>query len=314
MTLLQPQWLLLLLPVAALVVAYLRLQRRRHEDIARFANPELFARIATERPGPARHLAVGAVGLSLVTLVLGLARPAHDVQVPRKQAIVMLAIDVSASMSATDVSPDRLDAAIQTAKEFVQEIPPRYKVGLIAFDDNPRVLATPTIDHAAVIDAISQLQLGRGTAAGEALATALQTIDAALQSSAPGEAATIVLLSDGATTVGRPVEVAAQEAADQHVPVSTIAFGTDHGIVQVQGRLIRVPADPAAMQSVADITGGKSFEAASIDQLRSVYKDVQGRITTTTQQRTLVGGFVAGGLAVLVAGVGLALAARGVVL
>lgn len=314
MTLRDPQWLWLLVPVVGLAAAYLALTWRRRRDIEAFAEPEMFARLTPQRSPAGRHLAAGAVALSLVALTIGLARPAHTVKIPRQQAIVMLAIDTSASMAANDVSPDRLEAAVQTAKEFVKQVPARFQVGLVAFSDNAQVLATPTTDHRAVIDAIDGLTLGRGTATGNGLEAALQTIEASLGARDSKEAATIVLLSDGVPTVGVPVDAAAQEAAKDGIPVSTIAFGTSSGLVQVGGQIVSVPADPATMKEIADITGGRTFQAASIGELRAVYQDLQGRIGYTTQQHGLDVEFLAAGMAALVAAAGVSLALRGRVL
>jgi Ca-activated chloride channel family protein len=222
----------------------------------------------------------------------------------------MLAIDVSASMTATDVAPSRIDAAKKAAREFVAEIPSGFQVGLVAFDRSASVLAPPTTNHAAVLDAISSLAPGPGTAAGEAIYAALGAIKSnangvqpAAQKTRDDLAATIVLLSDGATTTGRPVAPAAQAAADAGVPITTIAFGTDQGTVQVQGQVVPVPADPQTMASVAKASGGKSFVAASASQLKAVYKDIQGRVGYTTQTREIGRAFVAIALVALMAAV-----------
>ncbi len=307
MTLREPAWLLLLLPLAGLAAAYLAVERRRRHDAARFAAPELLGRIASPVPVRHRHLAAGAVGAALVALTVGMAGPTHDVRVPKKQAVLMLAVDTSASMAATDVAPNRLAAAVRTAKDFVAKTPAGFQVGLVSFSDTAQVLVTPTRDHGVVEQALDGLSLGHGTAAGDALDVALQAITAALQanhvSGGAARSASIVLLSDGTTTVGRPVEVAAQDARDQGVPVQTIAFGTPNGTVVVQGRLIPVPADTQAMQSVADVTGGHAFQAASAGQLSSVFDAIQSRVGYTTEPRSLGVPFLSGGvLALLVAG------------
>jgi len=169
----------------------------------------------------------------------------------------------------------------------------------VSFDASASVLAPPTRDHAGVKRAIEQLTPGEGTAAGEGIYAALGAIESNVNGVQPAAArkpklaATIVLLSDGATTTGRPVEQAAQAAADAGVPVSTIAYGTDHGTVVVQGQVVPVPADPQTMAQVARTTGGKSFTAASSSELRAVYKDIQGRVGYTTQTREIGRVFVA---------------------
>ena len=148
---------------------------------ARFTNLDLLASVAPRRPGWRRHVAAAAIGLGLVALIVGIARPVRDEKVPSDEAVVMLVVDVSASMEATDVAPSRLQAAQEAAARFVEGVPDKFQVGLISFDESTHVLATPTTDHAAVISAIDNLETGPGTAAGDALSTALDTVDATLK-------------------------------------------------------------------------------------------------------------------------------------
>jgi Ca-activated chloride channel family protein len=251
------------------------------------------------------------VALALAALVVAIAEPVHQVRVPKEAATVMMVIDVSASMDATDVSPTRLEAATAAAKIFVGDLPPQVRVGLVSFDRFARVVASPTVDHQAVLDGIDRLILGTGTATGEAIYTALDALAAANDTA--GAAATthggsaMVLLSDGVPTVGRPVLGAAQDSADQGVPISTIAFGTADGTVTVQGRLVSVPADPDTMASVAEITSGKFFKAVSAKELRSVYKDIGTRVGYETEQRDASGPILTLAVVALLAASGLAL-------
>lgn len=307
MTFLAPHWLALALLVAALGVAYVVLQQRRRHYAVRFTNVDLLASVAPRRPGWRRHVPAALMALALLGLVVGLARPARETRVPKDAALVMLVIDTSLSMDATDVEPDRLRAAVDAAGTFVADLPDSVEVGLVAFDRSPRLLATPTADHDAVAGRIRALGTGPGTAAGEAVFVALDAIATAQESlgarpptDPERPVAAIVLLSDGATTVGRPVELAAEEASRRRVPITTIAFGTDDGTVEVQGQLIRVPADREAMSAVADATGGTFFEAASSEQLRSVYDDIGGRVGYTTEQQEVGMAFVGASLALLV--------------
>ena len=220
----------------------------------------------------------------------------------------MLAIDVSRSMTATDVSPSRLASAVAAAKKFVAGVPSGFRVGLVAFDDTARVVTSPTPDHGIVVDALDQLQPGRGTAAGDAIEASLGAIRASLGStdSTNGSAqqdltATIVLLSDGATTSGEDPSEAAKHAGSDGVPVTTIAYGTDHGTVEIEGEIVPVPADPEAMRAIANATSGSFFEAASATQLRAVYDDIQGRVGYTVEQREVVLWFVTAALLALMA-------------
>ena len=305
MTFLAPSRLWLLLAIAALAIAYVVLQSRRRHYAARFTNLDLLASVAPRRPGWRRHVAAGTIALGLVALVVGLARPVRDEKVPSDEAVVMLVVDVSASMEATDVAPSRLQAAQEAAARFVDGVPDKFQVGLISFDESTHVLATPTTDHAAVIAAIDRLRTGPGTAAGDALSTALDTVDATLKEASADSgksdgkppAATIVLVSDGVTTVGQPIEQATQKAVKAGIPVTTIAYGTASGEVTVQGEIVNVPSDPQAMSAVADATGGSFFTAESSNQLKSVYDDIQARVGFHLAQREILRLFI--GLAIV---------------
>jgi Ca-activated chloride channel homolog len=309
MTFLAPSWLLLLLVVAALAGGYVLLQSRRRHYAVKFTNLELLQSVAPRRPGWRRHVAAAAVGLGLIALIVGLARPVRSEKVPRDEAIVMLVVDVSASMSATDVSPSRIGAATAAATDFVKGVPAGFQVGLVAFDRTPRVLSTPTVDHAAVIAAIGQLTVGPGTATGDALSAALDAVAASLAASESSTAATsptapldqppnatVVLLSDGATTVGQPISTAERTATDRGIPVTTIAYGTDTGTVMVDGQPVAVPADTAAMSQLAQSTGGSFFKAGSAAELSSVYDDIQSRIGYRLEDREILRTFLGIGI------------------
>ncbi|MEZ5226247.1 MAG: VWA domain-containing protein [Acidimicrobiales bacterium] len=238
----------------------------------------------------------------------------------------MLAIDTSISMEATDVDPSRLEAAKTEAIAFVDELPDDYEVGLVAFDGTARVLSAATTDHDQVMTAIAGLTTSRGTAGGDAIGAALSAIevaladdstivDASLSAAAASAAtnddtttepgfettATIVMLSDGTTTVGMPIEQAAEAAAAAGVPVSTITYGSAEGSVTVENQTIAVPPDTETMAMVAETTGGTAFVAASADELRAVYDDIEAKVGTTTEERELTLGFVSAGLGALMA-------------
>jgi Ca-activated chloride channel family protein len=301
MTLLAPERLWLLAGVAALAVGYLVLQRRRRHYAVRFTNLALLDSVAPKRPGWRRHVAALVAGVAMVALVVGLARPARDEKVPREEAVVMLAIDVSRSMTATDVMPTRMSSAIAAAEDFIADIPPRFRIGLVAFDDEARILATPTLEHQVVVDALGRLEPGQGTAAGDAIEASIEAIETVLGT---GEevldyAATIVLLSDGATTSGMDPIEAAGRAADAGVPVTTIAYGTTDATIEVDGDIVPVPADPVAMEAIAEATDGTFFEAVTAAQLRAVYEDIQGRVGFTVEQREVVLWFLTIGLIAL---------------
>ncbi|HET7489255.1 MAG TPA: VWA domain-containing protein [Acidimicrobiales bacterium] len=300
-------WLLLV--VAGLVAAYLYLQSRRKQYAVRFTNLELLESVAPKRPGWRRHAPAGAMALALALLVVGLARPTRSERVPKEAATVMLVVDVSASMQATDVSPTRLQAAREAAVSFVGDLPERLRVGLVSFDRTTRVISPPTTDHESVKNGIQSLTTGPGTAAGDAILVALDAITASggAGTTKGKQTAAIVLLSDGVTTVGTPVDEAAQAASEQGVPVTTIAFGTQDGTVDIGGRLIPVPADPASMESLAKATGGASFEAVSGKELKGVYAKIGTRVGYTTERREIGMRFVAVAVFLLVAAMGAAL-------
>jgi len=311
MNFLSPGRLLLLFVVVALAALYVWVQLRRRHAAVRYTNLALLAEIAPARPGWRRHAAAAAVARALGALVVAIAEPVQQVRVPKEAANVMLVIDVSASMDATDVEPSRLEAATEAAKVFVNDLPPQVRVGLVSFHRVARVVTAPTVDHQVVLDGIDRLILGTGTATGEGIYSALDALAAANDTA--GAAGTVlggsamVLLSDGVPTVGRPVLGAAQEAADQGVPISTIAFGTPDGTVRVQGRLIHVPADPDTMAAIAEGTNGTFFEAASARELRSVYKDIGTRVGFETEQRDASGPVLTLAAVALLAASGLAL-------
>jgi Ca-activated chloride channel family protein len=296
-----PVWLLSLFGVALLGAAYVVLQLRRRTYVARFSNASLLASIAPRRPGWRRHLTFGLLFLALGALCLGAAKPTGKVQVPRDRATVILAIDVSLSMQSKDVLPDRIEAAKTAAKEFVDLLPSRINLGLVSFSGKVALKVPPTIDRDAVKIAIDKLQLGESTAIGEAIfesIDAIQTFSTATTAKDDAPApARIVLLSDGFSNVGRTPADAAAAAKAAGVPVSTIAFGTTTGTVQVDGQNISVPADRATLKAIADATGGSFHTATSQAELKEVYSDIGSQIGYTTERRDVSWRFLVAGLA-----------------
>jgi Ca-activated chloride channel family protein len=299
--------LLVILPLG-LLGAYMLVQRSRRKYALRFTSVELLASVAPRRPGWQRHISAALMLFALLALVVGLAGPVRKVRVARQRGTIMLAIDTSRSMSATDVAPDRLSAAEDAARLFVEKLPPGLKVGLLAFDSQSRVLASPTLDHGLVLRAIDHLSVHGGTATGDAIYQSLAAI-AALPRAANGKqpAAAIVLMSDGAPTIGRNGQspqqtvVDATAAAKQAgVPIDSIAFGTPQGTVDVQGEQVPVPADPQAMADIASGSGGKSFTAVSGAQLNSVYDQIRKSVGYDTVRRDLAVWFMGLGLVLLV--------------
>jgi Ca-activated chloride channel family protein len=305
---LEPLWLLALLPVLALAALYVVRQLRRRSFAVRFTNVSLLQRLAPRGLGYRRHLAAGAFLLMLVTLGCAMARPATDAKQPLERATVMIAIDVSLSMQADDVAPTRIEAAKEAAKEFVKTLPDTYNIGLVSFAKSANVLVSPSKDKAAVDQAIDGLALAEATATGEAVFTCLSAIQSVPADGAAGPPpARIVLLSDGYRTAGRPIEDAATAAASANVPVSTIAFGTDQGTVQIQGQTQRVPVDRPSLQQLAQTTHGHYYEAASLPQLKQVYQDMGSSIGFKTVPREITQWYVGVGLLFAFAAAGMSL-------
>jgi len=313
MSFISPWRLLLLAAPVILIVAYVLVQRARQKYALRFTSVELLASVAPRRPGWQRHIPAAVLSLALVALVIGFARPTHDVRIPRQRAAVLLALDTSNSMGATDVSPNRLAAAQQAARRFVDDLPAGIEVGVVSFDRNARVLVSPTTDRAAVLRGIDALALGPGTATGDAIYLALDSISSlpATSDKSPTPAI-VVLMSDGTPTIGRGDQTPEQTVADAaaaakqaNVPVDTIAYGTADGSILIENQMYPVPADPAAMARIADATGGKSFTAQTSNQLASVYNQIRNAVGYDTQQRELTVWFTGLGLVVVIlAGIG----------
>jgi Ca-activated chloride channel homolog len=302
-----PLRLLLIVMPLGLLGAYLLVQRSRRKYALRFTSVDLLASVAPRRPGWQRHISAALMLVALLALVVGLAGPTRKVQVARQRGTIMLAIDTSGSMSATDVNPSRLAAAEDAARRFVDKLPPGLKVGLISFDSEARVLAAPTVDHALVLSAINSLEVRGGTATGEAIFQSLASI-ASQPRGADGKApgAAIVLMSDGTPTIGRNGEspqqtvVEATAAAQQAgVPVDSIAFGTPGGTIDIQGEVVSVPADPQAMEAIASGSGGKSFTAVSGSELNSVYDQIRKSVGYDTVPRDMTDWFLGLGLVML---------------
>ncbi len=236
MRFLSPMLLWLLVPLVIAFAAYLKGARKR------------------------RPVAVGAALFAAIMGVAAAAGPQVSSMLPGARPVVMLVVDVSASMTATDVKPTRLAAAQQAANVFLDQLQSDWRVGVVSFSHAPKLEAAPTSDRDAVRKAIAGLEWWAGTAAGDAVLMALEE----MQRSA-GE---IVLLSDGATTGGTPVPDAAKRAAALRVPVHTIAFGTPDGRSDGQP----VPPDVPAMRQLATATGGTFSEATTADSVQAVYR------------------------------------------
>ena len=243
-----------------------------------------------------------------------------EAKVPRNRATVMLIIDVSLSMQATDVAPSRLAAAQVAAKSFADQLTPGVNLGLISFAGTAAVLVSPTTDREPVKRAVDGLKLAESTATGDAILAGLQSIDAFSQAltdtSGDGPPpARIVLMSDGGQTVPggpgaedqpRGAYTAARKAAAVHVPVSTISFGTDYGTIELDPDKppVSVAVDDDAMHRIADLSGGQFFTATSEGELRQVYAQLGDQIGYETRKVDTSRPWLTGGALLLVVGLG----------
>lgn len=282
-----PWWLLLLLVVAALGVTYFYIQRMRSQRALKFANLDLLNQVAPSQRNRFRHVPIALLLVSLVLLSVALAGPQADREVPRNRATVILVMDVSRSMNATDVAPSRIEAAQAAAKKFADELTDGINLGLISFAGTASTLVAPTPDHNATKIAVDKVQLADKTATGEGIFAALsqiQTLNAVLGGSDVAPPAQIVLLSDGKETVPanpnnpRGAFTAARKAKEDGIPVSTISFGTMGGTVEIGDDRVPVPVDDDSLRQIANLSAGQFFTASSLDELNKVYEQLQDDI------------------------------------
>jgi Ca-activated chloride channel family protein len=293
MTFLEPTRLWWLLLLVLLVVAYVFAQRQRRQYTMRFTNLELLDQVAPHRPDLRRHVPAVLFTLTLGVLIAAMAVPAMPVEAPRERATIIVAVDVSLSMAATDIEPDRLRAAKESAQGFVETLPDRFNVGLVAFSSTATVVSSPTQDHQAVIGSIENLRLGPGTAIGEgvfASMEAIRTFDEDSEEDPPPSA--IVLLSDGENTSGRDISQAAAAAAEEEVPVSTIAFGSGAAMIEIDGYQVPADIDKDALRGLAQDTDGHFYEAESETELNEVYEDIGSSLGTEFVHEEIVTRFV----------------------
>lgn len=296
---------LVLVPVLA--VAYVWYERRRVRAQAAFGNPDLLPNVVSRAPGRLRALPVALLLVALAAMIVGVARPHATVSVPREEATIVLAVDVSRSMKASDVQPTRLDAARIAAKEFLAEVPEKFRVGVVSFASRAAVGVVPTEDRDLVESALDSLVPGEGTALGDAVALSLRIGTSSEQTAEPPPPRSILLISDGARDGGRvePAE-AAKLAAEQGVPVYSVLLGTGDGVVEetLPGglrRIIRVPPSPETLEQVSRATGGELFSAPGTEQLKSVYEELGSRLGTRDESREITDVFAAAAVVLLLA-------------
>jgi Ca-activated chloride channel family protein len=293
-------WLLLLIP--ALVGLYLGLVRggnRRRAAVGR----TMFDLVIPRDRTWLRHVAVGLSILSLATLTLAFAKPKDEVAVPRERATIVVTIDVSLSMEAGDVEPNRIEAAKVAAVDFVTSLPPKFNVAVVSFAGTAATLVPPTLDHGAATAAIQALQPQPSTAIGEGIYTSLAALAQVPPDPEEPDAvvpARIVLLSDGKTQVGRSSAEAARAAKAQDVPVYTIAYGTADGYIEVSGRREPVPVDRSELARVSRISGGEAYTATSAGQLKEVYRDIGSSVGKEKVDQEVTSRYAGFGLALAI--------------
>ncbi|MBS0598293.1 MAG: VWA domain-containing protein [Proteobacteria bacterium] len=332
-----PQFLWLLLALPLLVLLYLWLLRRRRRAAVRYASLALVREALGRGPGWRRHLPPLLMLLALATLVLASARPVALVTLPSNQQTIILAMDVSASMRATDVEPNRLIAAQEAAKTFLAELPRDIKVGVVAFAGSAQVAQGPTLNRQDLIAAIDRFQLQRATATGNAIVISLATLfpkagielqqlspdrmrggglGRSLDLSPPKQdefvpvppgsyrSAAIIMLTDGQRTTGVDPLDAAQMAADRGVKVYTVGIGTVDGeIIGFEGWSMRVRLDEATLKAIAQKTAADYFYAGTAHDLKKVYQSLSSRLTLEKKETEVTSLFaLAGAALVLLAG------------
>ncbi len=282
LTFLNPERLWVLLIVPLLIAGYILLVLMKKKTGMRFTNTAILGQVVPKQSQWRRHLAVALSIAALVALSLAWARPNGIEMQPRERATVVLVLDTSLSMQATDVKPSRLDAAKEAALNFVKALPAQYNLSVVSLSGNPSVRLPPTTDRVQAQQAIRSLKLQESTAVGESLYTALSALQMAPKGTdstpAPGA---IVLLSDGQNTAGRSPAQAANEAKKLSVPVYTIAYGTENGYVDLDGKRERVPPDKALLASISVATGGQTYTAENLDQLDRVYNNIRSEVGQT---------------------------------
>jgi Ca-activated chloride channel family protein len=323
----RPLFLLTLLVVPVAVALYVLAERRRMRYAIRFTNVDVLAGVVRERLWR-QYLPLAFFLLALAALCVGLARPQHKTLVPKDRATVILVVDVSRSMEAQDVKPSRIGAATAAVRLFLDKVPKRLQVGLIAFAGDPAVAAPPTTDHAlvrAALDTIEWQPSYGGTAIGDALAAAVKLAEQAVGTNgnlASAVAApptptrgvvSILFLSDGAQTRGTLLPLdGANIARAAGIPVYTVALGTPNGVLRFgfpppggynpfPGRTVPVPPDPDTLRAIADRTGGQFFEARDAKTLRAAYSKLGSRLGRKPGKSEVTYGFLAAAAGLLIA-------------
>lgn len=304
----RPLALIALVAIPVLVGLYYARERRQARFAERWGSPALLPNVIDRSPGKLRYLPPAILLVALAAMVVGVARPHAVVSVQREEATVVLAIDVSRSMKADDVEPTRLDAARAAAKTFVDEVPKKFRVGVVSFASRANAALPPTDDRSLVEAALDSLKPGEGTAIGDAIALSAQLGRDQLTEDGAQPPKAVLLISDGARDGGvTPPREAAEKAKELNVPIYTVLVGTEQGVVEEElpGGLrqrIEVPPDPDVMRLVAEVSGGEFFTATDDEGLKQVYEDLGSRLGHRDKSREVTDVFAGGSAALLLAG------------
>ncbi len=295
-----PFWLLGLVLIPAAIAGYLAARRRPRRYAVRFTAVPTLRMALQDAPSRRRHVPAALLLAAIAALVLALARPHVTDRVAVGEASMMLVTDHSGSMAATDVAPTRLAAAERAADTFIHELPSSVQVGAIAFSSTPDAVQAPVSNHAAAQDVIDGQTAGGATATGDALQLALQLLHGSEQQHPPSA---IVLLSDGAANAGVNVITVARQAKQDKIPIDTVALGTPGGMLANPdpfGAPLPVAPDPQLMEQIAQVSGGRSFNAQTADELSSIYRQLGNRLGTVSRRRDVTAAFAIGGVVLLV--------------
>jgi Ca-activated chloride channel family protein len=324
MTFIWPAMLWSLLTVPIIVFLYLRMQKRRAQYAVRYGSLGLVQQASGRGVGSRRHIPALLFLVGLIILFLALGRPQMMIGLPKVQGIIILAFDVSGSMSADDFAPTRMDAAKAVAKNFVARQPSTVQIGVVAFSDSGFSTQLPSNDQAAILAAIDRLQPQRGTSLASGIIVSLNTIanvtgqqpiiginnDSESSDSTPvpvpasaDNSAVIVLLTDGENNMDPDPLVAAKLAADRGVPIHTIAIGSVEGVnLTVNGFTVHTQVDEATLQQISKITDGLYFNAKTEEDLRAIYKSIEPGFNFNKEKTEVTAVFAGLGILVLLTG------------
>ena len=334
MNLLWPEWLWSLLLLQLLLAAYLALLARRKKNTVRLASVALVKQALGSGPGWRRHVPPALLLGAVAVLLLASARPTAKIKLPSVQETIILAMDVSGSMRATDVQPNRLVAAQEAAKAFVAGLPRTVRIGVVSFAGTAAIVQAPTFSREDVVAAIDRFQLQRGTAIGSGLVLSLASLfpDDGIDLSqitgqrampaAPGEkkekkpfvpvepgsfsSAAIILLTDGQRTTGPDPMEAAKMAAERGVKVYTVGVGTKNGeIIGFEGWSMRVRLDEDTLKNIANATRANYFYAGTADDLKQVYQGLSSRLVVETRETEITAFLALAGALLAIAAAGL---------